>query len=244
MPNVKAIIEYDGADFCGFQKQPSVLTVQGELERALGELFRERVKVIGAGRTDAGVHATGQVINFSAPESFPVDRIQPALNGLLPASIKAKSVNEVLEGFHARYSAKARTYKYIVLNRETPSALLARYTWHLTCILGVGLMRSAAAGLIGKHDFASFGMPERIGGSTIRQVFDLRIGRRKDAVFFVIRANAFLRGMVRAVVGTLAEVGQGKRPPEDIGRILSACDRQNAGVSAPPQGLYLTKVEY
>lgn len=245
VPNIKAVIEYDGTDFCGFQKQPSVRTIQGELERALRELFHEpAVKVIGAGRTDAGVHAIGQVASFTAPAAFPIDRICPALNGLLPASIRAKSAEEVPEQFHARYSAKARTYVYVALNRAAPSALLAGYAWHLTQPLDIEAMREAARELIGTRDFASFGVPERAGASTVRRVFDLAIARRRDAVFFRIRANAFLRGMARAIVGALVEVGQGKRRPEEIAGMLAACDRRAAGVSAPPQGLYLTRVEY
>ena len=246
MPNIKAIIEYDGTDFSGFQKQPSRFTVQGELERVLKELFqgKDAVKVVGAGRTDAGVHATGQVISFSAPERFPTDKIYPALNGLLPKSIMVKSVQIAEESFHARYSAKARTYIYVVLNREAPTALLRRYVWHVTKPLDISAMQAAAAELIGKHDFASFGVPDRSGGSTVRQVFDFRIGRRKDAIYFKIRADAFLRSMVKAIVGTLVETGQGKRVPEDVARILAECDRRAAGVSAPSQGLYLSKVEY
>lgn len=245
VPNVKVVMEYDGTDFCGFQKQPSVRTVQGELEQALGGLFRQPVpKVVAAGRTDAGVHATGQVVSFEARGAFPTDRICPALNSFLPADVRAKSAEEVPASFHARYSAKARTYVYVTLNRAAPSALLARYAWHVSSPLDVGAMRAGAGELIGTQDFASFGMPERSGGSTVRQVFDLEVWQRKDAVFFKIRANAFLRGMARAVVGTLVEVGQGRRRPEEIARILSACDRQAAGVSAPPRGLYLTRVEY
>lgn len=245
MPNVKAVIEYDGTDFNGFQKQPSVPTVQRELERVLGKLFSEEiVKVIGAGRTDAGVHATGQVVSFQAPERFPLDRICLAMNGLLPKSIRVKSAQEAPESFHARYSAKARTYVYVVLNREAPSAILGRYAWHVTQPLDIEAMRTAAAGLIGKKDFATFGVPDRTGGSTVRQVFDFQIGRRKDAIIIVIRANAFLRGMVRSMVGTLVEVGRGKCRPEGVAEMLSVCDRRAAGVSAPPHGLCLTRVEY
>jgi tRNA pseudouridine38-40 synthase len=245
VPTVKAIIEYDGTEFHGFQKQPSLRTIQGELEHALKELFRQPVvKVIGAGRTDAGVHAVGQVVSFEAPDRFPADRICPALNGLLPPSIRVKSSVEAPAGFHARYSAKARTYVYTILNRESPSALLTRYAWQVTKPLDMAAMRTAAAELIGKRDFASFGAPERAGGSTVRRIFNLEIERKKEAIFFKMRADAFLRGMVRAIVGTLVEIGQGKRPPEDIIGILNACDRRETVASAPPQGLCLTRVEY
>ena len=245
MPNIKAVIEYDGTDLHGFQKQRSLRTVQGELENTLGRLFQQSVvKVIGAGRTDAGVHAIGQVVNFIVPPKFPIDKIWPALNDLLPAAIRVRSVEKVTDTFHARYSAKARTYLYVVLNRVAPSALLARYVWHLSRPLDLRAMRATVGELIGTHDFASFGVPERTGRSTVRQVFDFSIVRRKTAIFFTIRANAFLRGMARAVVGTLVEIGQNKRRPEELAAILSARDRHAAGVSAPPQGLYLTRVEY
>ena len=245
MPIIKAVIEYDGTDFYGFQRQPSRVTVQGELERALTNLFKQdTVKVIGAGRTDAGVHATGQVISFQSPERFPIDRIPPAMNGLLPKSIRIKSAEEAPEKFHAGYSAKSRTYEYVILNRETPSAILGRYAWHVTKPLDLGLMQAASEGMAGKHDFASFGMPGKPGGSTIREIFDFRIRTKKDAVCVTIRADGFLRGMVRAIIGTLVEIGRGKREVAEMAEILKACDRCAAGVSAPPQGLFLTKVEY
>ncbi len=245
MPNIKAVVEYDGTDFYGFQRQPSRPTVQGELERALAKLFKvETYKIVGAGRTDAGVHATGQVVSFQIPETFPADRLRPAVNGLLPISIRLRRTEVVPEEFHARYSAKSRTYRYVVLNRDEPTALLTRYTWHVRQPLDLDAMRSASEVLIGKKDFASFGMPERTGGSTVRRVLNLDTKRRKDAIFCMVRADAFLRGMVRAIVGTLVEIGAGKRSPEDMALILSACDRQASGVSAPPRGLYLTRVEY
>ena len=245
MPIIKAIIEYDGTDFCGFQRQPSRMTVQGELERALTNLFKQdEVKVIGAGRTDAGVHATGQVISFQSPERFPTDRIPPAMNGLLPKSIRIKTAEPAPDTFHARYSAKTRTYSYVILNREEPSAILGRYSWHVTKPLNLELMQAASKGLIGKHDFASFGMPDKPGGSTIRAIFDFRIRRKQDAVYLIIRADGFLRGMVRAIVGTLVEIGREKREVADMAEIMKACDRRAAGASAPPQGLFLTRVEY
>ena len=245
MPNIKAVVEYDGTDFCGFQRQPSKPTVQGELERALAKLFKlETYKIVAAGRTDAGVHATGQVVSFPIPETFPADRIRPAVNGLLPISIRVRRTEVVSEEFHARYSAKSRTYVYVVLNRDEPTALLTRYTWHLRQPLDLDVMKAAGAALIGRQDFASFGVPERTGGSTVRRIMNLEIRRRKDAIFLLVRADAFLRGMVRAIAGTLAEVGAGKRSPEEMALILSACDRQASGVSAPPRGLYLTRVEY
>ena len=245
MPNIKAVVEYDGTDFRGFQRQPSRPTVQGELERALAKLFKEEThKIIGAGRTDAGVHATGQVVSFQIPETFPADKIRPAVNGLLPISIRLRRAEVVADEFHARYSAKSRTYIYVVLNRDEPTALLTRYTWHPRQPLDLDAMRTASGVLIGRKDFASFGAPDRKGGKTVRRILNLEIRRRKDAIFYLIRADGFLRGMVRAIVGTLVEVGSGKRGPEEVAEILSACDRKASGLSAPPRGLYLTRVEY
>lgn len=245
MLNIKAVVEYDGTDFFGFQRQPSKPTVQGELERALAKLFKEDThKIVGAGRTDGGVHATGQVVSFQIPETFPADRIRPAVNRLLPISIRLRRAEVVEEEFHARFSAKSRTYVYVVLNRDEPTALLTRYTWHQRNPLDLDAMRTATAGLVGRQDFASFGVPERTGASTVRRILNLEIKRRKDAVFCKVRADAFLRGMVRAIVGTLVDVGIGKRSPAEVTEVLLACDRQRAGVSAPPRGLYLTRVEY
>lgn len=245
MPNIKAIIEYDGTEFHGFQKQPRLRTVQGELESSLANLFKERaVKVIGAGRTDAGVHATGQVINFAAPEGFPVERICLALNSRLPETIRAKAASEVPEGFHARYSAKARVYIYVVLNREASSAILARYVWHVMQPLDVEVMRQAAEVLVGRHDFVSFGLPDKPGSRTEREIYGLTIERRKDAILFKIKADGFLRGMARSMVAALVEAGRGRRSVQKVAEILAACDRRAGGKSAPPKGLFLTKVEY
>jgi tRNA pseudouridine38-40 synthase len=245
VPLVKIVVEYDGTDFCGFQKQPSVRTVQGELEHSLRRVFQaQSVHTDGSGRTDAGVHAKGQVVSFEAPHGFPVDRIVPAVNGYLPPDVKLMSAEHVPEGFHARYSARARTYTYVIMNRELPSALLARYVWHVRGHLNVQTICLAADEMTGFRDFASFGMPSVEGASTVREVFSLKIRRRGNKVFFFIRGTAFLRSMVRAMVGTLVEAGLGRRGPEDVAAIVNAKDRQAVRMVAPPQGLYLTSVEY
>ena len=245
MPNIKAVLEYDGTGFFGFQRQPSKPTVQGEIERALSTIFRvDKFKIAAAGRTDAGVHATGQVISFQCPDRFPADRIRPAANGLLPKSIRLRRTEVVPDEFHARYSAKSRTYIYVVLNRETPTAILARYVWHVMRPLDVDAMRCAAEPLVGTHDFASFGMPDRAGGATVRRIRRLWIRPRKDAIYFGITADAFLRGMARAIVGVLVETGIGKRSPDEVAEILSARDRRVCGACAPPRGLFLTRIEY
>lgn len=244
MPNIKAVIEYDGADFHGFQIQPNTRTVQQTVQKTISGLLKVETKVCGAGRTDAGVHATGQVINFRIENGFPPENLCTALNGILPGDVKIRNIEVVDDNFNARYSAKSRTYVYVILNRQQPSAYLSRYTWNVRQPLDIEKMKGAASRLIGSHDFSSFGTPDHTSGSAIRQLSCLSVWRRKDAVFLKIRANAFLRGMARAMTGVLVEVGQGKRQPSDLDRILENCDRQCSGVTAPPQGLYLTRVEY
>jgi tRNA pseudouridine38-40 synthase len=242
--NVKAIIEYDGTDLYGFQKQSSKRTVQGDLETAAEAVFGQHIQVVGAGRTDAGVHAIGQVVNFNAPGPIPTANLVTVMNGRLSADIRVRCWEDVPATFHARRSARARTYVYTVLNRSESSAILGRYAWQIVQPLDVESMAAAATRFAGTRDFASFGMPERPGGSTVRHMAGVSVHRRKDAILFVIKANAFLRGMARAIVGTVVEIGQGKRRVEEVSTILDACDRQAAGVTAPPQGLCLTRVEY
>jgi len=244
VPNIKAVIEYDGADFHGFQIQPNTRTVQQTIQKTLSGLLKVETKVYGAGRTDAGVHATGQVISFRIENGFPPENLCAALNGILPGDVKIRKVEVVDDNFNARYSAKSRTYVYVILNRQQPSAYLSRYTWNVRQPLDIEMMKGAANRLIGSHDFSSFGTPDHPSGSAIRQLSCLSVWRRKDAVFLRIRANAFLRGMARAMTGVLVEVGQGKRQASDLDRILENCNRQCSGVTAPPQGLYLTRVEY
>ncbi|MDI6827810.1 MAG: tRNA pseudouridine(38-40) synthase TruA [Armatimonadota bacterium] len=244
MRNIKAVVDYDGTDFYGFQKQPNVRTVQGELEAALGKLLNEPTKVIGAGRTDAGVHAIGQVISFRAGGTIPIDRFRPALNGILPKDIRIKTVEQVPDRFHARYSAKARTYIYLILNRDIPSALLGRYTWQVVEPLNLEKMAAAGKKLVGVHDFASFGMPDKAGASTIRDLNECRVWRRRSLILIKIKANSFLRGMARAIVGSLVEIGKEQILVEDIEKILLARNRQAVRLTAPPQGLFLVKVDY
>jgi len=242
--NVKVVVEYDGTDYFGFQYQPRVPTVQAELERALSRIVKHRVTIYGSGRTDAGVHAAGQVVSFRTDGSIPVDKLCIAMNTLLPASIAALEAEEVEPEFHARYSAKSRLYRYAILNRETRSALQGRFCWHVMRALDVEAMADAARCLVGVHDFSSFACADRDDGSPVRELSYIGVRRDAEHVIIEMRANAFLRSMVRVIVGTLVEVGSGLRPGSDVERILEAKDRRAAGRTAPPHGLCLMEVDY
>ena len=219
-------------------------TVAGELERALSRLFDRPVKVTAAGRTDAGVHATGQVISFTSHDAFPVDKLSIALNTSLPQDLSARDAERVESGFSARNSALERSYTYVVLNRRDPSALLRRYAHHEYRSLELEPMRAAAAHLIGRHDFVSFCgvLPER--GGTVRTVHAIEIERDGDLVRFHIRGIGFLHRMVRIITGTLLDVGAERRTPDEVAAMLAARDRKAAGPTAPAQGLCLVDVQY
>jgi tRNA pseudouridine38-40 synthase len=242
--NIKAVVEYDGTDYFGFQLQPRVPTIQKELEWALGKIAGHSVRIIGSGRTDAGVHAAGQVVNFRTEGTIPTDRICIAMNSLLPGAIVVLSAEEVDESFHARYSAKSRLYRYDILNRDTPSALMSRYCVHVRDELNVDAMIEAGRCLIGVHDFASFASADGEEESTVRNLTQFEVRRSGEHLILDFRANAFLRSMVRTIVGTLLEVGRGRRDAEEMRSILDARDRRVAGKTAPPHGLCLMEVEY
>ena len=242
--NIKLVVEYDGTDFCGFQRQPGRRTVQGELERALCRIAKEPVRIAGAGRTDAGVHALGQVVSLRTACRIPVERVCVAANSLVGKDLATQSAEEAPEGFHARFSALSRTYRYTILNSEMPSALLRRFAHWVNAPLSVEPMEAAAEYLKGTHDFASFCASGMDACGTVRQLLELRVVRVSDLIVLTMQANAFLRSMARIISGTLIEVGIGKRTPEDIKWILAAKDRGRAGRTAPPCGLCLMSVEY
>jgi tRNA pseudouridine38-40 synthase len=241
---LRAAVEYDGSAFCGMQFQPSVRTVAGELERVFSKLLREPVKITSAGRTDAGVHASGQVVSWKTQTAFPFDRFAIAANSELPRDVSVRSVTIADDAFSARFGAVERTYVYAIHNVREPSPLLMRYAWHLWAPLDLDVFLQSARYLIGEHDFRSFcGMlPER--GPTTRTVRKLDARRKGDMIRVEIRADGFLHRMVRTIVGTLAECATGRRDPASLPAILAARDRRAAGLTAPPQGLYLAGVRY
>src|SRR5262245_38333227 len=232
MRTLKLVIEYDGFDYCGWQVQDTVPTVQGVIEAALGKILGEAVRINGAGRTDAKVHALGQVASFRCPSEIPTTAVQRALNSLLPRDMVVHDVREVPAEFHARFSARRKMYVYRILNRPLRAPLRLRYAWHIPQLLDVSAMASAAAYLQGTHDFTSF----QASGSEVhtaeRTLMGLTITHEGDEIIISCTANGFLRHMVRNIVGSLVEVGRGTRQPTDVKRILNGRDRRLAGSTA------------
>lgn len=240
----RLILEYDGSEFCGWQVQPDQRTLQGVLEEALLRLVGQPVRVAGAGRTDSGVHAAGQVACFRTARSFDPGTVLRALNALTPADLVIRAVDVVPEEFDPRRSARSRTYVYRLWNRSEPSPFWRRYAWHCRGALDVEKMQAAAARLLGEHDFTSFRAAGCEAAHPIRRVLRSSVHREGDLLRYEIEATAFLRHMVRNIVGTLLEVGRGERTVEDFERLLIERDRDLAGITAPAHGLCLVHVQY
>lgn len=244
MSTFKVILEYDGTHYAGWQCQPGRRTIQAALEETLTTVAQERVSVIGAGRTDAGVHALGQVASFrSGAILTPADWFR-ALNGLLPKDIAVRSVQRAADDFHARYSAIGKLYEYRILHRSGRSALDRHRVWHLHKSLDLDAMQTAATTLVGRHDFSSFEGSSTENTNPTCRLERLALYREDDLIRIEAYADRFLRQMVRAVVGTLVEVGMGKRAPGSFNTVLAARTRAAAGKTAPPHGLYLVRVDY
>ena len=245
----RATVEYDGTDFQGFQVQAQGRTVQGELERAIERITSTRLRVMGAGRTDSGVHASGQVIAFDVSWRHTTQALHRALNAVLPRDIAISHLTTTHRTFHPRFDARWRQYRYTVLNQPIRSPLWARSAHHVPQSLDVEAMRKASQELVGSHDFAAFGKPTR-GENTVRHLMKAEwfVENPSDIegklLLFEIRANAFLYRMVRNVVGTLLRVGRGELTPDQVVAIFRAKDRAAAGPPAPACGLCLVKVEY
>jgi len=242
--NIMLSLSYDGTNYHGWQKQPQLRTIQGILEECLLKMVTDFDKLRAAGRTDAGVHALGQVVNFHSTTKLPPESIVRGLNSLLPKDIVVNGARIVADDFHARYSAKSKTYLYLILNRVNPSPFYTHYAWHYPYPLDLDCMREAAGSLEGTHDFASFRAASCNARTTIRHLMRLEIERRGDLILFWLEANAFLQHMARNMVGTLVEIGRGKYGPEFIPELLEKRDRTQAGPTAPAQGLFLYKVRY
>lgn len=241
--NIKLTIEYDGTRYQGWQRQANGPTIQQALEEGIAQVVGHAVTLYGSGRTDAGVHALGQVANFHTVSRIPIERLPHAINANIPADIVVLGAEEVPPDFHARYSAKRKTYRYSVLCRPVRPAVGAAYLYWHRHPLDVAAMRQAAAWFVGEHDFAAF-QSQAEGEGSVRTVFRsewLQDGCRLD---YYVTANGFLYNMVRAMVGTLLDVGSGKWPPEYVARLLESRERAFAGRTAPANGLCLMSVEY
>jgi tRNA pseudouridine38-40 synthase len=238
-------VEYDGTDFVGWQRQTNGPSVQAAIEDALQEMLGVATAVRGAGRTDAGVHALGQVAHFDAEARIPLHGYQRGLNALLPRSIAIKDVQAAAPDFDARFSAHKKLYRYTIWTAPTRSPLHERYVWHLRRNLDIVKMERAAAVLLGKHDFNAFRAADCERHTTVRTISRLAVARPQPELLTIeVEADAFLKNMVRIIVGTLCEVGFGKRDASDMQRILDGRDRRQAGVTAPPQGLAMVRVDY
>ena len=244
MPTYRLVVEYDGSAFHGLQYQPVLRTVAGALEEALSRIFHEPVKVTAAGRTDAGVHASGQVVSFAAARAFPIERLALALNDTTPRDLAVRDAALVADGFSARFDARERVYEYLILNRGFPSAVWRARAWHVPRPIDDARFLAAAQPLIGEHDFATFcGAPPEYGG-TVRELRAIELVRRQELLRVTVRGNAFLHRMVRVVVGTLVSCATGYRDVAFAERALAARDRTAAGATAPAHGLYLAGVRY
>ncbi len=245
MRNIKVLIEYDGTNYHGFQRQTANLpTIQQILEDALTVLTKHPVTVIGASRTDAGVHARGQVVNFTTNCPIPADRIVLAMNSLLPADIVAREAVEVEPSFHAQLAAKSKVYRYHLYNSGIPSAFHRLYSYHVPQKLDLDNMQSAARHLVGEHDFSAFKAAGSTARTSVRHVLRLNLESVMPHFYITIEADGFLYNMVRIIVGTLLYVGQGKLTPAEVREIVGSGRREEAGPTVPPQGLCLMKVNY
>lgn len=239
-----ACIEYDGSPYCGWQRLGHAPTVQAEVERALSQVAAEPVTVVCAGRTDTGVHATGQIIHFETTAQRPLHGWLLGTNAHLPDSIALRWLQPVGEGFHARFSAVARRYRYVILNRSARPALLQRRVCWQRQALDAAAMHEAAQVLVGEQDFSSFRAAGCQAAHAVRAVHEVSVCRERDYVYIDIVANAFLHHMVRNIVGSLLPIGSGERPVGWLAELLALRDRTQAGMTAPADGLYLVHVSY
>jgi tRNA pseudouridine38-40 synthase len=242
--NIKITIEYDGTRYHGWQIQARGETIQAVLERAVSTFLKTPTRVTGSGRTDAGVHALGQVANFFSSEIYNPHRIRRALNALTPDDIAIKEVEIVPDSFDARRDGRSRVYEYHILNRPTASPFYRHRAWHLHESLDLESMRSAITCLLGEHDFTSFRATACDAEHAVRQIYRTSLDSRGELLVYTVEATAFLRHMVRNIIGTVVEVGRGSRDAESFNELLKARDRTKAGPTAPPHGLFLVEVKY
>ena len=245
MRHIRLVVEYDGTGLHGWQRQANASTVQQHLEEALAQLLAHDVQIVGASRTDAGVHARGQVASFRTERAIPLHGIRRGLNSMLPPQIAVRDAAEVPDAFHPRFSALGKHYRYTILARPDRSPRWRDRAWHHAEPLSIDAMREGAMALIGEHDFAAFRAAGCAAKTTVRRLDAIDIARPEpEWILIDVHGNAFLRNMVRILVGTLTEVGTGKRPPWQVAEILELRDRTRGGITAPAQGLELVEVRY
>jgi tRNA pseudouridine38-40 synthase len=244
MRNIKLTLCYDGTEFHGWQSQPGLRTVQQVLEDALERLTGVRPSTTASGRTDAGVHALGQVVHFLTASRHEPETFVRALNALMPRDVRVLEARELPQAFHATLDARSKRYRYVIDNGRVASPFQLRYTWHVPAPLDVAAMNRAGQRLLGRHDFRSFETDWPNRTSSVRTIHDLTVERCEELVRIEIEADGFLYNMVRSIAGTLMLVGRGKRPEEWVSDVLAAESRVAAGPTAPPQGLFLVRVCY
>lgn len=245
MRTLALVVEYDGSGYSGFARQAQAPSIAAELETALATLLGHPVRLVAAGRTDAGVHATGQVVSLTTESDFRIERLPIAVSALLrERGIAVVRAVTRTAGFSARFDALARTYRYKILNRAAPSPLERLRVFHVGALLDVASMREAAAALLGTHDFAALSAADPAAEKTVRTIRHIEVARTGDIVELDVTADSFLHHMVRVLMGTLVEVGRHRRPAGSIRALLASRRREQAGFTAPPHGLYLTHVDY
>ena len=245
MRNIKLVIEYDGKDFNGWQKQPNKLNIQGEIERAISEITKEdNIELNASGRTDAGVHALGQVANFKTNSNIPVEKIPIAINTKVKKSIVIKSAEEVDENFHSRYNCKGKKYRYIINNSSQGTAIYRGLECHIPQKLDIEKMQEAIKHFEGEHDFKGFKASGTSSKSSVRTIYKAEVKQEGERIIIELTGNGFLYNMVRIITGTLVDVGLEKIKPEEIPEIILSKDRTKAGKTLPAHGLYLVEVDY
>ena len=244
MRNIKLTIEYDGKDFNGWQKQPDKLNIQGTIEKAIEAVTGEVTELNASGRTDAGVHAIGQVANFKTSSKIPIEKIPIALNSNLKKSIRIISAEEVDERFHSRLTCKRKTYRYVINNSEYGTAIYRNLQYCFPIKLDAEKMKEAAKYFEGEHDFKAFKSSGTSGKNSVRTIYKAEVRKEGDNIIIELTGNGFLYNMVRIISGTLLDVGLGKIKPEEIPEIIESKDRQRAGRTLPAHGLYLVQVVY
>jgi len=244
MRNISLIVSYDGTAYHGWQYQPNLITIEKVVREAIEKILNHKVKIYAGARTDTGVHAQGQVVNFFTEKGIEPGSLTRGLNSLLPVDIRVKDAFEVDPDFHARYSAKSKTYVYCILNATYNSPFYARYVWHIPYNIDVSSMNDSIKLIVGQHDFSAFKKKNTTYHNPIREVIRARVKRRGNFIYIVIEATGFLRYMVRNIVGTFMLVGSGKIGVEDFRKILESKDREKAGPTAPAKGLFLREIKY